>query len=384
MQMMEVMKIESAQRVRLELLEVEIHGYCRRPVPSELRRENACLRNISVRNTFRSQGVSRLKSQDVNSHNALNRDSHAFLHSLEMNVSSTNVSLASRDSLALAVTKNVMVVVLGFTISYVNATFVYTFCKHQVFNTSPRYILFIHLVLNDMLQVSLSIVLFLISYTIYRINVSFCCTLVLLALFTTENTPLNLACMAVECCIAICLPLRHVRICTVRRTLVLISLIWVTSLLSILPDLFLTLATQPAAFFSTSVFCLRTTVFPHPLIIVKRDVTYSLLLVIVWVTLFYSYLMILFTAKSASKDTRKARNTILLHGFQLLLCMTTYAAPQLSKIMQLWFPRHSSHILFCVYIVVYILPRSISPIIYGVRDKTFRRHLVGHLLCWIK
>ncbi|KAM8867010.1 odorant receptor 131-2-like [Synchiropus picturatus] len=301
--------------------------------------------------------------------------------SLEMNASLAD---PSRDSLALAVTKSVIVVVLGFTVGYVNATFVYTFSKHQVFYTSPRYILFIHLVVNDMLQVSLSIVLFLISYTLYKINVSFCCTLVLLALFTTENTPLNLACMAVECYIAICLPLHHVRICTVRRTLVLISLIWATSLLSILPDLFLTLATQPTAFFSTSIFCLRTTVFPHPLIILKRDVTYSVLLVIVWVTLFYSYFMILFTAKSASRDTRKARNTIFLHGFQLLLCMTTYAAPQLSKLLRLWFPRHSSHILFCAYIVVYILPRSISPIIYGLRDKTFRRHLLGHLLCRIK
>ncbi|KAG7494689.1 hypothetical protein JOB18_035888 [Solea senegalensis] len=82
---------------------------------------------------------------------------------------------------------------------------------------NPHYILFIHLVVNDMTQVMLTIILFIISYTIYKLHVSICCILVLLALFTTENTPLNLACMAVEY-IAICFPLHHVQICTIKRT----------------------------------------------------------------------------------------------------------------------------------------------------------------------
>lgn len=251
----------------------------------------------------------------------------------------------------------------------------------QIFYMNPRYILFIHLVINDMVQVTLTTILFLISYTVYKLNVSVCSIFVLLALFTTENSPLNLACMAVECYIAICFPLCHIQICTVQRTLILISLIWMTTMLSVLPDLFITLATEPLGFFHSYVFCLRNTVFPNPLITKKREITYAFFLVIVWFTIIYTYFQILFTAKAVSKDARKAKNTILLHSFQLLLCMATYVAPYLINALQEWFPKNYTDCLFVIYIIVQILPRSISPIIYGIRDKTFRKFLKENLLC---
>ncbi|XP_078028383.1 odorant receptor 131-2-like [Epinephelus lanceolatus] len=296
-----------------------------------------------------------------------------------MNESSANVTGRYADSFSKAVTKNVIVVALGISINYINASLIHTFCKHQVFYMNPRYILFIHLVVNDMIQVILTVILFVISYTIYKINVSICCIFILIALFTTENTPLNLACMAVECYIAICLPLRHVQLCTVKRTLMLIGLIWATSTLSVISDLFITLATEPLDFFLSRVFCLRQTVFPNPLIIKKRDITYSVFLVLVWVTIFYTYFRILFTAQTASKDAKKARNTIILHGFQLLLCMMTYVAPQLLTVLRGWFPKNYNDYLFTYYIIVQVLPRSISPIIYGIRDKTFRNYLKRYL-----
>ncbi|XP_049430887.1 odorant receptor 131-2-like [Epinephelus fuscoguttatus] len=297
-----------------------------------------------------------------------------------MNESSANVTGRYADSFSKAVTKNVIVVVLGISINYINASLIHTFCKHQVFYMNPRYILFIHLVVNDMIQVILTVILFVISYTIYKINVSICCIFILIALFTTENTPLNLACMAVECYIAICLPLRHVQLCTVKRTLMLIGLIWATSTLSVISDLFITLATEPLDFFLSKVLCLRQTVFPNPLIIKKRDITYSVFLVLVWVTIFYTYFRILFTAQTAGKDATKARNTIILHGFQLLLCMVTYVAPLIKQALLQAFPKNYLDSLFTCYIIVQVLPRSISPIIYGIRDKTFRRYLKKYVL----
>ncbi|XP_069373320.1 odorant receptor 131-2-like [Paralichthys olivaceus] len=303
-----------------------------------------------------------------------------------MNTSSTNVTVVIeyRDSFTKAVTKNVIVVVLSISINYINAGLIHTFCKHQIFNTNPRYILFFHLVVNDMIQVTLTITLFLISYTIYKLSVSVCCIFILIVLFTTENTPLNLACMAVECYIAICIPLRHVQICTVKRTLMLIGLIWATSMLSVLPDLFITLATEPLDFFNSKVFCLTDTVFPNPHILKKRDITYIIYLVIVWVIIFYTYFRIIFTAKAASKDAKKARNTILLHGFQVLLCMTTYIESLLKQALLQWFPKNYTDSLFATYVIIHILPRSISPIIYGVRDKTFRGYLKRYLLCGLR
>ncbi|XP_037304304.2 odorant receptor 131-2-like [Pungitius pungitius] len=300
-----------------------------------------------------------------------------------MNVSSANVTLVLqyRDSFSKALTKNVIVVVLGISINYINAGLIRTFCKHQIFYTNPRYILFFHLVVNDMIQLTVTVLLFVLSYTVYKIKVSFCCILVVLAVFTTENTPLNLACMAVECYIAVCFPLRHMQICTVRRTLMLIGFMWSTTMLSVLPDLFFTLATEPLDFFHSKDVCLRETAFPNPFIIKKRDVTYSVFLVTVSITIFYTYFNILFTAKKASIDAKKARNTIVLHGFQLLLCMTTYTELQVFNILNHFFPENYLDNLFALYIIVQILPRSISPILYGIRDKTFRIHLKSHLWC---
>ncbi|KAG7494070.1 odorant receptor 131-2-like [Solea senegalensis] len=278
-------------------------------------------------------------------------------------------------------TKNVIVVVLSISINYINAGLIHTFCKHQIFYTNPRYVLFFHLVVNDMIQVTLTVILFIVSYTVYKFSVSICCTFILIALFATENTPLNLACMAVECYIAICFPLRHVQVCTVRRTWMMIGLIWATSMLSVLPDLFITLATEPLDFFHSRVFCLRETAFRNPHILKKRDITYIMYLVMVWLVIFYTYFRILFTATSASKDAKKARNTIVLHGFQVLLCMTTYAEPLLKNALLLWFPKNYTDSLFAMYVIIQMLPRSISPIIYGVRDKTFRGYLKRYILC---
>ncbi|XP_010751053.3 odorant receptor 131-2 [Larimichthys crocea] len=294
-----------------------------------------------------------------------------------MNVSSSNVTvvLQYRDSVTKAVIKNVIVLVLGITINFIDASLIHTFCKHQIFYMNPRYILFIHLVVNDMIQVTVSVSLFLISYTIYKLNVSVCCALVLLTLYATANTPLNLACMAVECYIAVCMPLRHVQICTIQRTLILIGLIWTVTSFNVLSDLFITLATQPLDFFHSQMSCIRRNVFPSPLIPKKRDITYSVFLGIVWCTIFYTYFRILFAAKTVSKDAKKARNTILLHGFQLLLCMTTYVAPQFVDILQKLFPENFTDSLFAYYIIVHVLPRSISPFIYGLRDHMFRKYL---------
>uniref|UniRef100_UPI0037E7045C odorant receptor 131-2-like n=1 Tax=Semicossyphus pulcher TaxID=241346 RepID=UPI0037E7045C len=301
-----------------------------------------------------------------------------------MNVSA-NVTVVVRqhDSLSVALGKNVFVVVLGISINYINASLFHTFCKHEVFYRNPRYILFIHLVVNDMIQLTLTVVLFVISYAVYQIHVSICCVFIVLALLATENTPLNLACMTVECYIAICIPLRHVQICTVRRTVVLIGLMWMTTMVSVLPDLFIALATEQLDFFHSRVFCLRQTVFRSPYITKKRDITYTLFLVIVWMTIFFAYFKILFTAKAASKDVKKARNTVLLHGFQLLLCMTTYVGPQFLDAMKLWFPDKYVDHLFTYYIIVQVLPRCISPVVYGIRDNTFRRYLKRHLFCKI-
>ncbi|XP_041836751.1 odorant receptor 131-2-like [Melanotaenia boesemani] len=297
------------------------------------------------------------------------------------NVSS---SLTSRDSLSTAVAKNVIVVGLGLTINYINGTLVHTFRKHQVFNMNPRYILFIHLVLNDMIQLTVTISLFILIYVFYMINASLCCFIITFAVFTNLNTPLNLAAMAVECYIAVCFPLRHSQLCTIKRTYSLIGCIWALSAVSVLPDIFIILATEPEWLFHSTIFCERDNLFRHPVSLKKRDVSHLLYLTVVWLVLLCTYFRIFLAAKTVNSvegNFKKARNTILLHGFQLLLSMLTYVAPALTQILFKWFPKYYVQILFVNYLFVQIFPRFVSPIVYGLRDKTFRQYLKKHLTC---
>ncbi|XP_049598993.1 odorant receptor 131-2 isoform X1 [Syngnathus scovelli] len=299
----------------------------------------------------------------------------------EAGLGNASAVIQYRDSLGKAVAKNLLVLSTGLSINYVNVGLIYTFCKHQIFFSDPRYILFFHLVVNDMIQTTVSIILFMISYILYRMSVFACTVLFLAAVVTNENTPLNLACMAAECYIAVCLPLQHARICTVKRTLALIALIWTCSLMSILPDLLVTLATEPPEYFSSRVFCTRSNLFPNPLLAEKHKYVYIIYLLLVWPVIFFTYFKIFFVAQSASKDAKKAQRTVMLHGFQLLLCMTTYVFPTLQQALFRWFPKNYSDSLFGCFIIIHVLPRAISPILYGVRDKCFRKYLKHYFLC---
>lgn len=252
----------------------------------------------------------------------------------------------------------------------------------QTFYEDPRYILFIHMVINDAVQLTVTVTLFVLSYVLYKIKVSVCCIFILLAVFTTRNTPVSLASMALERYIAIYEPLRHSQICTVRRTYAVIGLIWLISVTPDITDLFVTLATESLSFFHQSVFCLRHNVFKDPVLATKRLVFDVMYFSCVFLTLLFTYLRILFAARALATErtsAQRARNTILLHGAQLAMCMLSYISPSVELVLQLIFPGRILEIRYANYLIVYMLPRFLSPIVYGLRDKKFRRYLMMHL-----
>ncbi|XP_004559087.2 odorant receptor 131-2 [Maylandia zebra] len=286
--------------------------------------------------------------------------------------------LLIRDTFTTAFVKNLIVVLVWLTLSYINGTLVVTFFRHQTFHDDPRYILFIHMVINDAIQLTVTIMLFILSYIFYKINVAFCCFFILVAVFTTRNTPVNLAAMAIERYIAICEPLRYTQICTVRRTYIVIGMIWFICVAPDITDLFVTLATESLSFFHESVFCLRQNVFKDPILAYKRQAVDIIYFSCVFLILVVTYLRILFAARALSTDktsAQKARNTILLHGAQLAMCMLSYVSPSVEVVLHIIFPGWILKIRFANYLIVYILPRFLSPIIYGVRDKKFREYL---------
>ncbi|XP_033822272.1 odorant receptor 131-2-like [Periophthalmus magnuspinnatus] len=287
------------------------------------------------------------------------------------------------DSFGVIIAKNATVVLLGMSINYLNGTLIHTFRKHQVFYHNPRYILFIHLVVNDMIQLTTAITLFVCTYVFFTINTYLCCFILSFVVFTSLNTPLNLAVMAVECYIAVCFPLQHPQLCNIKKIYIVIGCMWALSILSFLPDIFFLVATEPVLSLST-VFCELTHLLRNPIMIKKKEVTNSMYLVGVWLVLTYTYVQIFLAARSVkttNSDAKKARNTILLHSFQLLLCMSTYVFTAVQKHIFILFPSIYSYFIFVWYILLQILPRFLSPIVYGLRDNMFRKHLKKHLSC---
>ncbi|XP_036387677.1 odorant receptor 137-3 [Megalops cyprinoides] len=288
------------------------------------------------------------------------------------------------DQFQEAFVKNFILVLLGVIINYINGTFVFAFFNSQIFYNDPRYILYIHMVINDMIMLSLSVTLHVVSYIWPFLNVSVCCVLLIIADATHKNTPLNLASMAIERYIAVCNPLRHAQICTVRRTYVLIGIIWGVGAMPGLTDLVIMLAVNPPSLFSSALLCFSLNIYNTQYHKEKSTVLQSLYISFVWITLIYTYFRVLFAAKAATTDpvsARKAQNTILLHGVQVLLSMMSYITPLVDRVLLQLFPQERTKIMFVSFLFSNILPRLLSPLIYGVRDQKLAKHVRGYLLC---
>lgn len=288
----------------------------------------------------------------------------------------------SRDAFEDAFIKNLISVGLGLIITYIDGIFVYAFFRTPIFYSDPRYILYIHLVINDIMMLFISVALQVMSYTVPFVNITVCCFLLLLASTTSNNSALNLAGMALERYIAICKPLHHAQLCTVKRTYICIGFIWLFSILPVITDIIITLLNQPIRFFLTSIMCYSNNLFGSKDHLIKTIFVQALYLSSVWMTLIFTYFKVLQAANAATTDqvmARKARNTILLHGIQLLLCMLAYVTPLINYFFLSLFPKYRSTFMFITYLLSNVFPRLLSPLIYGVRDQKMFKYVSKYL-----
>ncbi|XP_026860822.2 odorant receptor 131-2-like [Electrophorus electricus] len=301
-----------------------------------------------------------------------------------MNITTDQVQI--QDTYQQAVIKNIVIVSLGLVINCINGMLVVTFFHNTVFHSDPRYILYINLVINDILMICISVTLYVLTYTLPNVNVSVCCTLLVLGSTTHMNTPLILAGMAIERYIAIGKPLHHSQICTVNRTYILICLIWTIGAVPPIVDIIIIAAVKSISFFNSVIYCQPVIVYNTMYNVQKTIATQCFYMSVVWITIIYTYFRVLFIARIASSgyhqtSAKKARNTILLHGVQLMLCMLSYVAPVLDMVLIPFFPAHRRLIAFINYLLTNIIPRLLSPLIYGIRDQKFVRHIKGYFSC---
>ncbi len=312
------------------------------------------------------------------------KKSHRTLYRCKRAMNSTMFQQTAADRYTEAFAKNFTTVLLGIIVNGINGMFVFTFFKSSIFYNDPRYILYIHMVINDMLLVFFSVSLAVMAYAWPKVPLPVCVTCLIITSTTHKNTPLTLAGMAVERYIAICNPLHHHQICTVRRTYILISLIWGVGVIPGLVDLIILSIVHPLSVFTTNVLCSTTNVYSTPYHEEQSKITRGLYVSVVWVILVFTYCKVLIAARRASADkssAKKAQSTILLHGAQLLLSMLSIITPVIDKIYGHLAPTLRSKIYFVNYLLTNLFPRLLSPLIYGVRDKHFFKYLKGLLSC---
>ncbi|XP_050969317.1 odorant receptor 131-2-like [Labeo rohita] len=299
-------------------------------------------------------------------------------------MNSTMLQYSAQDRYMEAFVRNFIFVLFGTIINSINGVFVFTFFRSSVFYSDPRYILYIHLVINDMLMVFFTVTLSVIANAWPKIPLPFCVLLLLIVSATHKNTPLTLAGMAVERYIAICKPLHHHQICTVHRTYILISLIWGVGVIPGLTDLIVLVIVRPLSIFTIGTLCTSATVYTTPYHEDLNKVMNGLYSSVVWLILVFTYCQVLIAARRASADkssAKKAQRTILLHGAQLLLCMLSYITAVIDKIAAQLLLDDRKIVIIPNYFITNLLPRLLTPLIYGVRDKLFYNHMKRLFAC---
>ncbi|XP_029373519.1 odorant receptor 131-2-like [Echeneis naucrates] len=266
---------------------------------------------------------------------------------------------------------------------FINLLLIITFFQKECFYTTTRYILFAVTLLSDSLVLFLSDVLGILAQFNIPIHVWLCVIICVVVIVYITVTPVTLTAMTLERYVAVCMPLHHGELCSTRNT---INCILIIHALSSVPSIFIfsTFFGSASPKFYTkyqlcSVEIFMINLWQHHL----KAAIYQLQFLIMCVMLVFSYVKIMKVAKAASgedkQSSRKGLRTVALHGFQLLLCL-----------IQLWCPFIESalfHIDFVVfhyvryfnYIVFYLTPRCLSPLIYGLRDEIFFHALKSYL-----
>ncbi|KAM7373868.1 hypothetical protein PAMP_006558 [Pampus punctatissimus] len=270
---------------------------------------------------------------------------------------------------------------------FINGTMLFTLRSKAVFRETSRYILLYNLLFADTVLMAQSQLMYILVFCRLKLTYPVCGVLVMLAILTKEISPLTLVVMSLERYVAVCYPLRHAAIITIRNTGMVICVIWTISSLNVLIQVLLMLNFHVEDLVSLQMkdFCGKESILLDQISDLYEKAYTCFLLVSAGIAVISSYVGVIVAARSASTDkasARKARNTLLLHLVQLGLSLLStmhnpllfFIAKNLNRVM---FVR----IQIVIYIFIIILPRCLSALIYGLRDQTIRPVLMYHICC---
>ncbi|XP_024132812.1 odorant receptor 131-2-like [Oryzias melastigma] len=267
----------------------------------------------------------------------------------------------------------------------INFFLISTFFRREVFYTTMRYILFAVTLLSDCLFLILTDSLLVLSYFDSTMDMWLCLIMYIILSVYSFVTPLTLTAMTLERYVAICMPLRHAELCTPHGALQLIFIIHSISAVSCTVNLSIFVPVVSPSFFTQRKVCSVEMFILFSWQGHLRSAVGQFYFLLMLIVIVFSYVKILKVAKTASgenkKSTWKGLRTVILHGFQLLL-----------GLIQLWCPFIEAAVLkidlilyinvrFFNYIIFFLAPRCLSPLIYGLRDELFFQALKSYALC---
>ncbi|XP_039987220.1 odorant receptor 131-2-like [Xiphias gladius] len=285
-----------------------------------------------------------------------------------------NNSLPGDDFLQQKVKLIIVQILVGIFLC-INLMLIVTFFKKECFYKTTRYILFAVTLLSDSFFLFMSDFLLIMNYFVFTIQVWLCVVISVVVLLYLTVTPVTLTAMTLERYVAICMPLRHAELCSTRSALHCILIIHGLSSVPCLLILSTFFVSASLSFYKQYQICSVEMFMFYIWQQHFRSALYQFQFLIMCIIIVLSYLKIMKVAKAASgenkKSTRKGLRTVVLHGFQLLLCLIQLWCPFIEAALLQINLDLFKHVRYFNYIMFNLAPRCLSPLIYGLRDEVF-------------
>ena len=256
---------------------------------------------------------------------------------------------------------------------YLNCLLLITFFKKEVFRKSMRYIFFAYTLMSDCLYLIVTDVLLLLSFYQIAIHIWLCILFLIVGTAYNVVFPLTLTLMTLERYVAICMPMQHGALCTPHNSLHCILTINAISILPICISLTIYWASVPVSRYIEDAMCRIEILNIHRWQSHYWSAISQLYFISMFIIVIFCYVQIFKAARKASGETKKSSGkglrTVLLHGFQLILCLTRFWCPFVeAAVMQIDLLLFIN-VRYTNYIMFTLAPRCLSSLVYGLRDK---------------
>ncbi|KAM3936210.1 odorant receptor 131-2-like [Leptodactylus fuscus] len=291
---------------------------------------------------------------------------------LQYNINHISITSSKMTDYALLAFILLITVAFGFFTYFIVMILTAFFTSPQL-RDNARYVLFVYLLMNDTFFLILGFYMLLMVFYELYVPVPLCYVFYALSCMAYGVSPYNLAAMALEQYVAICHPLRHAEFCTTFRAHVAFTMICSLLTIPYAVELYVMFSSM-TNIFNIYIICWQHLLVVNPIQNVVRTINHILCFSSVGIVILVTYNKIMRVARRASSrssSASKAGKTVMLHAFQLLLCMASILSTFIESL-----PMRPDDVLIVTNFFIFTcVPRFLSPVIYGIRDETLREHM---------